>query len=179
MTSLDPTPADLDPNDTEANRIFVAFTKHGEDHERRGAAIVSSGLPVKALNWGLLRPPFDDVAETAAAVRACFAPGLPFRLIFRAEHRPALGALEARGWERRIEPTPAMTLAAPASIPPPPRGLTIRAVRTRAEPHSSLPSPRLERRLPRLRTHRFSARLRLRASASGAVSKRRENGRTE
>lgn len=133
MASLDPTPADLDHNYTEANRILVAFTKHGEYRERRGAAIVSSGLPVEHLNWGLLRPPFEDVVETAAAVRACFAPRLPHRLVFRAEYLPALRVLESAGWRHRAEPTPALTLAAPASIPPPPRGLTIHAVRTPAE----------------------------------------------
>ena len=74
MVSLDPTPTDLDYHYTEANRILVAFTKHGAYHERRGVAIVSSGLPVEAFDWGLLRPPFDDVLETAATVRACFAP---------------------------------------------------------------------------------------------------------
>ncbi len=131
--SLDPTPADLDHNYTEANRILVAYTKHGEYRERRGVTIVSSGLPVEALNWGLLRPPFDDVVETAAAVRACFAPKLPHRLVFRAEYLPALRVLEAAGWRHRAEPTPAMTLATPTSIPSPPCGLSIREVRTLTE----------------------------------------------
>lgn len=109
------------------------YTKRGSYQERRGVAIVSSGLPVEALNWGLLRPPFDDVVEAAAAVRAVFAPALPHRLVFRAEHLPALRILEAHGWRHRAEPTPAMTLALPASIPPPPRELAIHEVRTAAE----------------------------------------------
>lgn len=132
MASIDPTPADLDHNYAEANRILVAFTKRGEYRERNGVAIVASGLPVEALNWGLLRAPFDDVAETAAAVRACFAPGLPYRLVFRAESLPALRVLESAGWCHRSEPTPAMTLTLPASIPPSPRDLAIDEVRSAA-----------------------------------------------
>lgn len=125
-----PMPLDLDANYAEANRLLVAGTKRGSFEERQGAAIVSSGLPVEALNWGLLRPPFDDVVETAAAVRARFAPDLPHRLVFRAEYLPALAALETHGWRRGPAPAPAMTLALPAESPPPPRELEIRPVRT-------------------------------------------------
>lgn len=134
MRHPDPTPLDLDHNYVEANRILVAFTKRGAYHERAGVAIVSSGLPVEALNWGLLRPPFDDVVASAAAVRAAFATArLPHRLVFRSEYAEALRPLESEGWRRKQEPTPGMTLAVPAAVPPAPAGLAIRPVRTAAE----------------------------------------------
>lgn len=47
--SRDPTPADLDHNYTEANRILVAFTKHGDLAAYREAALfLGFGYPVAA-----------------------------------------------------------------------------------------------------------------------------------
>jgi len=127
-----PSAAAFDHNYVEANRPLVVFTPRGAFQERRGVAIVSSGLPVEALNWGFRRPPFDDVVESAAAVRAACAPAsLPHRLVFRGEHRDALRVLGSHDWRHREEGSPAMTLALPVAPPPPPE-LAIREVRTPA-----------------------------------------------
>lgn len=133
MPTILPLETALDHNFVEANRALVVYTKRGSFHERHGVAIVSSGLLVEALNWGLLRPPFDDVVASAAAVRDAFAPaGLPHRLVFRGEHREALRVLADHGWSHRQDGSPAMTLALPASPPPAPRELGIREVTTPA-----------------------------------------------
>ena len=114
----------------DANRIFVAVSDTGIYIERRDVAIVSCGLPVESLNWGFLKPPYDDLDAAAAVARAHFvSASLPFRLSFRADHGASVRALEARGFERRLDPTPVMTLATSASIPAPPRGLLVREVR--------------------------------------------------
>lgn len=124
----------LDHAYLDANRLFVAVSDTGIYVERREVAIVSCGLPVESLNWGFLKPPYDDLDAAVAAARAHFAArSLPFRLNFRADHRASVRALEARGWERRLAPTPVMTLATSASIPEPPAGLVVREVRDPAD----------------------------------------------
>lgn len=113
----------------DANRLFVAVSDTGVYVERRDVAIVSCGLPVESLNWGFLKPPYDDLDAAVAATRAHFVPKLlPFRLNFRADHRESMRALEGHGWERRLEPTPVMTLATSTPIPTPPPGLVVREV---------------------------------------------------
>jgi GNAT superfamily N-acetyltransferase len=117
----------------DANRIFVSVADTGIYVERRDVAIVSCGLPVQMLNWGFLKPPYDDLDAAAEATRAHFAANaLRFQLSFRADHRASVRGLEARGWQR-MEPTPVMTLAIPASTPAPPAGLSVREVRTPGE----------------------------------------------
>lgn len=126
--------AALDHNYFEANRLLVAYTKRGEVRERNGVAIVSSGLPVEDLNWGILRPPFGDCDAAAAAVRAFFSEAaLPFRLVVSSDAPEATRALESSGWERRGEPVPGMTLALPARLRRPPEALAIREVRSAEE----------------------------------------------
>jgi len=122
----------LDCNFLDAQRIFMGFSDTGEYVERRGVAIASCGLRVRELNFGFLKPPYDDVAATAAAVRAYFAERkLPFRIALRSADRGRCApALEAGGWRRKSDPAPGMTLALPASPPAPPSGLTIEPVRT-------------------------------------------------
>lgn len=122
----------LDCNYLESQRLFMGFSDTGEYVERRGVAIASCGLRVRELNAGFLKPPYDDVPATAAAVRAWFAERqLPFRLAFRGADRARCGpALEAEGWLRKSDPVPGMTLALPARPPPSPRELTIERVRT-------------------------------------------------
>ncbi len=121
----------LDDNFLESNRIFMAASKTGEYVERHDVAIACCGLQVQTLNWGFLKPPWDDLAGTAAAVRSYFeGRKLPFQLTFRdAELEPA-AKLAADGWRRRDEPSPGMALEMPAAIPAPPAGLEIRAVET-------------------------------------------------
>jgi hypothetical protein len=122
----------LDCNYLDANRIFIVSSKRGEYRERRDVAIVCCGLPAEALNWGFLKPPYDDLEATAAAVRSYFADRkLPFNLTFRdGEQRPVLEKLESSGWRRKSDPTPGMTLAMPTSIPTPPTLLAIQKVHT-------------------------------------------------
>ncbi len=124
----------FDLNYLDANRIFMAVSLRGEYLERRSVAIACCGLPVPELNWGFLKPPYDSLDATAGLVRSAFADRrLDFRLAFRGDHREALCALEASGWQRKSDPTPTMTLAMPAAIPAPPRGLKIQEVRTPGE----------------------------------------------
>jgi hypothetical protein len=129
---LELSPFDL--NYLDANRIFMAVSLRGEYVERRGVAIACCGLPVAELNWGFLKPPYEGLDATAAAVRSYFSERkLDFRLAFRGDHRAAVRALEASGWQRKSDPTPTMTSAIPASVPAPSRGLEIREVRTAEE----------------------------------------------
>ena len=81
----------LDDNFLDSSRIFMAVSDTGEYVERRDVAISCCGLPVQTLNWGFLKPPWDDLAGRAAAVRSYFTGRkLPFQLTFRdAELRPA------------------------------------------------------------------------------------------
>lgn len=121
----------LDWNYLEASRIFAALTRSGEYLERRGVAIASCGLPVEELNWGFLKPPYDDLEGTAASVEAHFGTaGLPFKLVFRGDQRPPLRALEARGYHRGSAPVPGMTRKIAASVPPPPGPLVVEEVCT-------------------------------------------------
>jgi len=122
----------LDWNFLDANRIFMGSSRRGEYLERRDVAIASCGLPVQELNWGFLKPPYDGVAATAAAVHSHFAGrGLPFQVTLRSpDAERCAGALEAGGWRRRPDPTPAMTLAPPAAPPPAPAPLEIGVART-------------------------------------------------
>ena len=117
----------LDENFLEASRIFVSGSDTGEYRERTEVAIVCCGLPVEQLNFGFLKPPYDDLAATAAAVRSYFVDRkLPFQLMFREEGRNrSIQELETQGWRRRTDPTPGMTLALPAS---PPRSTTRLAI---------------------------------------------------
>jgi GNAT superfamily N-acetyltransferase len=121
-----------DCNYLDANRIFMAFSERGEYLERGLVAIACCGLPVEELNWGFLKPPYDDVEATADAVRAYFAERkLPFRVSFRgADRERCVPALEAAGWRRKGDPAPGMTLALPAAPTPTPLGLAIEEVRT-------------------------------------------------
>jgi GNAT superfamily N-acetyltransferase len=121
-----------DCNFLDANRIFMAFSERGEYLERRAVAIACCGLPVQELNWGFLKPPYDDVEGTAAAVRAYFAErNLPFRVSFRGADRARCApALDAAGWRHGGDPAPGMTLALPATPSPAPAGLGIEEVRT-------------------------------------------------
>lgn len=124
----------LDYNYLDANRIFASFSDTGEYLERGDVAIVSCGLPVEQLNWGFLKPPYDGLSATAAAVRSYFADRkLPFRLAFRGDHRQSVQRLESSGWCRRNDPTPGMTFAMPVSLKTPPTHLAIQAVRTPRE----------------------------------------------
>ena len=125
----------LDCNYLDANRLFVGFSDTGEYLERKGAAIASCGLRVRELNWGFLKPPYDDVEATAAAVRSYFVERqLPFRISFRGADRARCApVLEAAGWRRESDPSPGMTLALPALHPSPPAGLAIAEVQTREE----------------------------------------------
>ena len=124
-----------DHNFLDANRIFMAFSERGEYVERSAVAIACCGVPAEAFNWGFLKPPYDGVADTAAAVRAWFAERkLPFRVSFRAADAAQCGpALEAAGWRRGPDPTPGMTLPLPAVRVPAPSGLVIEAVETTAQ----------------------------------------------
>jgi hypothetical protein len=126
----DPVPA-LDLNYVDANRCFVAFSETGEYLERRDVAISSCGLPERSLNWGFLKPPYDDLTGATAAVARYFGERkLPFQLTFRDAARAPARALEGAGFTLRPDPTPGMTLALPARVPPPPAGLAIEVVRT-------------------------------------------------
>jgi len=118
----------LDDNFLDSNRIFMAVSDTGAYLERPDVAIACCGLPVKSLNWGFLKPPYDDLGATSAAVRSYFADRkLPFQLTFRdADVR----ALESMGWRRREDPTPGMALEMPGSIPAPPAGLEVSEVGT-------------------------------------------------
>src|SRR5262245_25634238 len=71
------------------------------------------------MNWGFLKPPYPDLAATAAAVRAYFDERkLVFSLMLRdPEPQRILEPLAALGWRRREDPTPGMTLALPAEMP--------------------------------------------------------------
>lgn len=121
----------LDCNFLDANRIFMGASKTGEYLERRDVAIACCGLPAQSLNWGFLKPPYEDLAASAGAVRSYFTDRkLPYQLTFRDIERAPARALEGAGWRRRAEPTPGMALPMPASIPPAPAGLAIEAVRT-------------------------------------------------
>jgi len=121
----------VDCNYLDANRIFVGSSDTGEYLERRDVAIASCGLPVQDLNWGFLKPPYQDVEATAAAVRSYFADRkLPFQLTFRQLERQRIQKLEAIGWRPKNDPTPGMTFALPASIPAQPSGLRVIEVRT-------------------------------------------------
>jgi len=131
MMDRDVLPA-LDSNYLDANRIFVSDSNTGEYRERRDVAIVSCGLPVEPLNFGFLKPPYHDLAATAAAVGSYFTDRkLPFQLTFREGGRdPSIENLESTGWRRKPEPIPGMTLAMPASPGKPPTGLAIQEVGT-------------------------------------------------
>ena len=98
--------AALDGNYLDANRIFVAFSDRGEYLERRDVAIVCCGLPAESLNWGFLKPPYDDLEATAAAVKKYFADRkLPFNLTFRdgeSSSRAASARSRAAGVARAI-----------------------------------------------------------------------------
>jgi GNAT superfamily N-acetyltransferase len=121
----------LDLNFLDANRTFMGVSTTGEYVERRQVAIACCGLPVQSLNWGFLKPPYEDLGPTAEAVRAYFTGRkLPFQLTFRDAERAPARALEAAGWRRRADPTPGMALAMPASIPAPPAPLAIEEVRS-------------------------------------------------
>ena len=127
--------ASLDWNYLDASRVFVGSSKRGEYLERRDVAIVSCGLAVQSLNFGFLKPPYDDVDATAAAVRAYFTErGLPFQLTLRdGDARRGARALEACGWRRWSDATPGMALPTPASSPGSPPGLRVERVRTPEE----------------------------------------------
>jgi hypothetical protein len=121
----------LDANFLDASRIFMAVSDTGEYVERQDVAISSCGLPVQLLNFGFLKPPWQDLLATADAVRAYFADRkLPFQLTFRdpPERRPAR-ALAPAGWRTSADPTPGMTLAMPDEVPALPAGIAIREVR--------------------------------------------------
>jgi hypothetical protein len=121
----------LDHNYLDASRIFVGGSDRGEYLERRDVAIACCGLPVPEFNWGFVRPPFRDVAATAAAVQAYFeARQLPFQIQLREKGgEPAARELEALGWRRQPEATPGLTLATSAAPPPKPAELGIEEVR--------------------------------------------------
>jgi len=123
----------LDHNYLEGSRLSVAYSVRGEYLERRKVAIVCCGLPVEALNWGFLKPPYADAAATAAEVTAYFTGRkLPFQISYRdTDASRSLGA--ALGWEHRREPSPGMARAVPAAVPAPPPGLAIHRVRTPEE----------------------------------------------
>jgi GNAT superfamily N-acetyltransferase len=124
----------FDRNRLEANRIFMGLSDTGEYVEERDVAIASCGLPVEALNWGFLKPPYDAPLATAATVRSYFdRRRLPFRLAFRAEARRELAELECAGWRHEADPTPGMALAIPVAFPEAPEALSIRQVRTSDE----------------------------------------------
>ena len=118
----------LDCNYLDANRIFVASSERGEYRERRDVALCCCGLPAEPLNWGFVKPPYADVGATADAVRSYFAERrLPFNLTLRDENpRPVLERLESKGWRRKSDPTPGMTLAMPKAIPAAPQRLSHR-----------------------------------------------------
>jgi GNAT superfamily N-acetyltransferase len=123
--------AALDANYLDASRLFVCGARGGEYRERHDAAIVCCGLPERSLNWAFLKPPYGDLAATAAAARAYFdGRKLPFQVTFRDLGLAPAHALEPHGWLRRPDPTPGMALPLPAAIPPVPEGLTIEAVET-------------------------------------------------
>jgi GNAT superfamily N-acetyltransferase len=125
----------LDDNFLDANRLFVVDAKRGEYCERRDVAIACCGLPAETLNWGFLKPPYPDLAATAASVQAYFTERkLLFSLMFRdAEPQRILAPLSALGWRRREDPTPGMTLALPAAIPAVAAPLSIERVRTASQ----------------------------------------------
>lgn len=111
--------SEVDWNYLDASRVFVASSERGEYVERADVAIVCCGAPAEPLNWGFVKPPYGDLAATAAAVRAYFAErALPFQLSIREldGDRP-LRELEESGWRRKREPTPGLTLAISASVP--------------------------------------------------------------
>ena len=123
--------AALDANYLDASRVFVSGSDPGEYVERRDVAIVCCGLLARSLNFGFLRPPYGDLAASAAAVRAYFEERkLPYQLSFRDAALAPARALEASGWSRGPDATPGMTLALPASVPGLPAGLTIEEVKT-------------------------------------------------
>lgn len=118
-------------NYLEASRIFAAVMRSGDSVERRDVVIASCGLPVEELNWGFLKPPYEDPEGTAAAVQSYFGSrGLPFKLLFRGDHPPPLHALESRGWRRRNDPIPGMSSKIESSVRPPPDPLVVAEVRS-------------------------------------------------
>ena len=120
----------FDCNYLDANRLFMASSDTGEYLERRSVAIASCGLPAQDLNWGFLKPPYDDLDATASAVRAYFENRkLPFLLTVRQPERRLGQKLEATGWHWKSDPTPGMTLAVPDSTPPGPTSLQVIRVR--------------------------------------------------
>jgi hypothetical protein len=120
----------FDCNYLDANRIFMGSSDTGEYLERRDVAIASCGLPAQDLNWGFLKPPYDDLDATASVVRAYFDDRkLPFLLTFRHLDRQFSQNLEAVGWQWKSDPTPGMTMALPISTPPPPTSLQVIQVR--------------------------------------------------
>ena len=123
--------SELDYNYLDASRVLVAFSDTGEYIERSAVAISSCGLPAEELNFGFLKPPYDDLEGTASAVHSYFADSkLPFKLMFRGDHAHQVRSLNSLGWHRQSDATPVMTLQMPASAPDPSSPLLIREVRT-------------------------------------------------
>jgi GNAT superfamily N-acetyltransferase len=122
----------LDSNYLDACRIFVMHADTGEYRERKDVVIVSCGLPVETLNFGFLKPPYEHLATTAAAVNDYFAGRkLRFQLAFREDAGiRSIQRLESDGWRRKPDPTPGMTLAIPSSQRPLPSPLVIQEART-------------------------------------------------
>ena len=126
----------LDCNYLDASRVFAGSSDTGEYLERKDVAIASCGLPVEPLNFGFLKPPYNDLGPTVAAVRSYFsARKLPFRLTFR--HPPRDDDLQRRiaelvsgKWRCMDDPTPGLSRDIPAAAPALPSGLTIEIVRT-------------------------------------------------
>lgn len=125
--------AALDANYLDASRLFVVGAPGGEYLERPDAALVCCGLPVRSLNWAFLKPPYGDLAGTAAAARAYFeARKLPFQLSYRdPDHAPAQALLA--GFAKSPDATPGFALPLPAEIPPVPEGLKVEPVTTPAQ----------------------------------------------
>jgi GNAT superfamily N-acetyltransferase len=124
--------AALDANYLDASRLFVVGAPGGEYQERHDAAVVCCGLPVRSLNWAFLKPPYADLAATAAAARAYFAARkLPYQLSYRDPEGAPAKALA--GTAPGPEPTPGLVLPLPAEIPPVPEGLKVEPVATPAQ----------------------------------------------
>ena len=125
----------LDSNYLDASRLFVSHADTGEYRERKDVVIVSCGLPIETLNFGFLRPPYETLGTTAAAVQAYFeGRKLRFQLAFREDAgKRSVLRLESDGWRRKPDPMPGMTLAIPASRKPPPPELRILEARTHEE----------------------------------------------
>jgi hypothetical protein len=121
----------LEASFLDASRLFMAVSDTGEYLERRDVAISSCGLPERSLNWGFLKPPYDDLTGATAAVARYFGERkLPFQLTFRDAARAPARALEGAGFTLRPDPTPGMALPLPAVAPPAPAGLAIEEVCT-------------------------------------------------